>query len=228
MQRSSPFDVNADRYDLWFESSEGKAIYEIEKACLRTLLQPCKGLRLEVGVGSGRFAGALEISDGLDPSLAMLTIARRRVIRTVCGVGEYLPYRDATFEGVLMVTTLCFVGDGERALSECRRVLHNEGTFVVGIVPVESPWGQSYVAKGRQGHPFYSKAGFTTCREVIRICDTAGFAFEAAANCLRTPPDKEPIPTVETGVNETAGFVAMAFRREMPGRRRPTPIQAPR
>lgn len=215
MQRSSPFDVDADRYDLWFESREGQAIFEIEKTCLQTLLRPCKALWLEVGVGSGRFACAFGISEGLDPSSAMLTIAARRSIRTVCGIGEDLPYRDATFGGVLMVTTLCFVSDAKRSLSECHRVLRHDGTLVVGIVPAESAWGRSYRAKGQEGHPFYSKAKFYTCGQVAHICAEVGFAFDKAISCLQTSPGEEPMPNLEEGINESAGFVAMRFQRDI-------------
>jgi len=212
-EKPSPFDLEADRYDLWFESRGGKAIFEIEKSCLRTLLQPCKGRWLEVGVGSGRFAAAFGISEGLDPSWAMLAIASRRSIRTVCGVGEDLPYGDATFEGVLMVTTLCFVSDAERSLSECHRVLRNGGTLVVGIVPARSAWGRLYGAKGREGHPFYSKARFYTCGQVARICANAGFVLDKAISCLQTSPGEEPIPGLEEGIDESAGFVAMRYQR---------------
>ena len=86
-------------YDLWFESHEGKPIFETEKHCLQGLFQTGKGQWLEVGVGSGRFASSLGISAGVDPSSGMLTIASRRDIRTVRGMGEDLPYRDATFDG---------------------------------------------------------------------------------------------------------------------------------
>jgi ubiquinone/menaquinone biosynthesis C-methylase UbiE len=213
MRKSSPFDVDAERYDSWFESCEGKEIFEIEKTCLRKLLQACEGRWLEVGVGSGRFAAAFGISQGLDPSSAMPAIATRRGILAVCGVGEDLPYRDSTFDGVLMVTTLCFVGDAERTLSECHRVLRHRGVLVVGMVPVESAWGQLYVAKGREGDPFYSKAKFTACHQVVHICADAGLVLEKAISCLQTPPGEEPMPSLEEGINESAGFVAMRFNK---------------
>lgn len=212
-ERPSPFDVEADRYDLWFESREGKTIFKVEKDCLRTLVSGGKGLWLEVGVGSGRFAAAFSISQGLEPSSRMLAIAARRGIHAVRGRGEDLPYRDATFDGVLMVTTLCFLTDIRRTLSECRRVLRPRGTLVVGIVPAESTWGQLYAAKGREGHALYSKARFYTCRQVVHNCADAGFVLETAASCLLTSPDDEPTACLEEGINESAGFVAMRFHK---------------
>ncbi|MEW6111415.1 MAG: class I SAM-dependent methyltransferase [Thermodesulfobacteriota bacterium] len=213
MQRSCRFDADADRYDSWFESREGQAIFEIEKNCLRALIPTVAGLWLEVGVGSGRFAMSLGIGEGVDPSQEMLSIAARRDIQAVRGIGEDLPYRDAIFDGILMVTTLCFLTDAKRTLSECHRVLCPRGTLVVGIVPAESPWGRLCRAKGREGHRFYSKASFYTCEQVVRICGEAGFAFDRAVSCLSTHPHEEPRLDLKEGVNENTGFVALRFRK---------------
>jgi ubiquinone/menaquinone biosynthesis C-methylase UbiE len=212
IEKPSPFDADADRYDLWFESREGKTIFDIEKTCLKSLIQVCKGLWLEVGVGTGRFASALGISEGVDPSSRRLEIASQRSIHTVLGVGEQLPYHDETFDGVLIVTTLCFLMDPKRTLSECRRVLRRTSILVLGIVPVESSWGRLYMRKGLEGHPLYSNAKFYTCKQVIRICIETGFIFENAISCLHTSPGDEPIPGLEEGINESAGFVAMRFQ----------------
>lgn len=215
MQREKPslFDVEADRYDLWFESREGKTIFEIETNCLRSLVPIDKGLWLEVGVGSGRFAKSLGITEGVDPSQGMLSIAARRDIHAVRGIGEDLPYQDATFDGVLMVTTLCFLTDPTRTLSECLRVLRHRGVLVVGIVPAESSWGRLYMRKGRECHPLYSKAKFYMCEQVVRMCAEAGFGLEKAISCLQTCPGEESIPDLEEGINESAGFVAMRFNK---------------
>ncbi len=213
-ERLSLFDEGAEQYDLWFESPEGKPIFETEKHCLRGLLQTGKGLWLEVGVGSGRFASSLGMSEGVDPSSGMLTIAVGRNIHAVRGMGEDLPYQDGTFGGVLMVTTLCFLIDPKRTLSECHRVLRPRATLLLGIVPAESKWGQLYTAKSQAGHPLYSHAKFYTCKQVICICAERGFGFEKALCCLKSAPDEEPMPNLEEGIDERAGFVAMRFRRD--------------
>ena len=73
---------------------------------------------LEVGLGTGRFAEALGVAEGVDPSAAMLEIAVRRGIHTRCGYGEDLPYPEATFNGILIVATLCFLCDPVKTLKE--------------------------------------------------------------------------------------------------------------
>jgi ubiquinone/menaquinone biosynthesis C-methylase UbiE len=207
------FDTAAEQYDLWFESPDGKAIFEIEKNSLLLLLLSERDRWLEVGVGSGRFSASFGISEGIDPSSGMLAIAAQRRIHLVRGIAEDLPYRDAIFHGILMVTTLCFLRDPKRALAEFYRILGFRGTLVVGMIPAEGAWGQLYITKGRKGHSLYSEAHFYTCREVVRLCADVGFAFEKAVSCLLTAPGNEPSPLLEEGMKENAGFVAMRFHK---------------
>jgi hypothetical protein len=62
----SPFDNLASAYDAWFEQ-EGKLIFTIEVEAFRKVLPLLSKPWLEVGVGSGRFAQALNIKMGIDP-----------------------------------------------------------------------------------------------------------------------------------------------------------------
>ncbi|MCD6118500.1 ATP-binding protein, partial [bacterium] len=76
----SPFNSLPDRYDAWFDSPTGKALFTAEVACIRLLKPDTAGLWLEVGVGSGRFAEKLGVHEGVDPSIAMLKRAVARGI----------------------------------------------------------------------------------------------------------------------------------------------------
>ena len=213
MRMLSPFDAEAGKYDQWFESGRGQKIFEIEKDCLKRLFETGSDLWLEVGVGSGRFATTFGITSGVDPSCRMLGLARDRGIRVFCGVGEDLPCRDNTFDGILMVTTICFLADPVRTISECHRSLRPNGKLVVGIVPAESLWGRLYTDKGREGHPLYSRARFYTCRQIIEMGEATGFVFEQAASCLLNKPEDDPLAEHAEGANEAAGFAAMRFRK---------------
>jgi ubiquinone/menaquinone biosynthesis C-methylase UbiE len=166
---AQPFDRLAARYDAWFDSAEGRPIFDTEVACLADLMSPRSGRWLEVGVGTGRFAQALGVEEGVDPSGPMLAFANRRGISTREGQGEDLPYPDSCFDGVLLVVTLCFLTDPERALRECTRVLQEGGHLFVGFVPSESQWGQFYAHKGGSGHPLYSVARFFRPDQVVEM-----------------------------------------------------------
>ena len=211
--QSNPFDKLTERYDAWYDSDEGSKIFAIEVACVRQLLDEPRGRWLEVGVGTGRFAEALGIMDGLEPSLPMLGLAAARGIRRVAGRGESLPYLDCCFDGVLLLATICFLDDTARALSECARVLRRDGALIVGMVPADSPWGEFYRRKGQQGHPFYAIANFYSCGEVIQMAASAGFVFDDAMSCLLGPPGElaEQIGGPRSGLDPEAGFAALRF-----------------
>jgi ubiquinone/menaquinone biosynthesis C-methylase UbiE len=211
--QSNPFDRLADRYDAWYDSDEGSEIFAAEVACVAQLLGEPRGRWLDVGVGTGRFAKALGIVDGLEPSLPMLSLAAARGIRGVVGRGESLPYPDSRFDGVLLIVTICFLDDPVRALSECARVLTKDGSLVLGMVPADSPWGRFYQRKGREGHPFYAIANFYSCEEVIQMAGRAGLVLDEAMSCLFGAPREtgNRIGGPRSGLVPNAGFVGLRF-----------------
>ena len=205
------FDRLAGRYDRWFEEAPGRDIFRVEVECLRALV--AGGRWLEVGVGTGRFARALGVREGVDPSMEMLRYARRRGLRVSRARAEALPYPAGSFDGVLLVVTICFLDEPARAVAECRRVLREGGRMVVGLVPRESAWGGEYRRKARAGHAFYSAARFYTAAEVVEMAAGAGFGLEGARGCLFGPPGGEVGREVRAGLAEEAGFLALSFLR---------------
>lgn len=210
---TNPFDKLARRYDRWFDSRRGQAIFDAEVACLRELIPDRAGRWSEVGVGTGRFAEPLGIAEGVDPSLPMLEMAERRGIRTKHGYGEELPYANGSFDGVLMVVTVCFLSDPGTAFEECSRVLKGNGYLVVGLVPADSPWGEFYAHRGRKGHPFYAAARFYTCRQVLELGEAAGFVPDHAMSCLLSPPNARVDCARQDGIVPGAGFVGLRFQK---------------
>ena len=168
------------------------------------------GPRLEVGVGSGRFAAALGLEVGLDSAAVPLRLAATRGVAVVRGAGEQLPFSDGTFAGVVLVVTLCFADDPAALLGEARRVLAPSGRLVAGVVALDSAWGRRYEAQGRAGHPFYQGARFLTVAEHRRLLTDAGFMVTGANSTLTQAPSEDPVEEdVQTGVVPGAGFVAL-------------------
>ena len=206
------FEEHADRYDAWFDSPEGREIFEAEVKCLDTLLPRARFGWVEVGVGSGRFAEALRIRKGLDPSPEMLRRAERRGIATRQGTAESLPYDDSSLDGILLAVTLCFLDEPKEALRDCARILKVSGQLLVGLVPANSSWGEFYRQKGKRGHPFYSEARFYTCEHTKSLAESAGFEFAGAASTLASKPATGYTDiTVAEGAREDYGFVGMLF-----------------
>lgn len=180
------FDTRADEYDAWFDSEPGAAIFAMEMACLQPLLYRFPRPYLEVGAGSGRFAQALGIENGVDSAPALLKKARARGIKVKRAGGEKLPFKSSSFESVLIALTLCFADDPLQMLREVSRVLVNDGGLVLGLILEDSPWGKFYAGKAKEGHPIYSKARFFPGMK-LSACSYVGLSF------LTCPLDKYAI-----------------------------------
>ena len=218
-QRPGPnaFEEFAARYDAWYDAAPGRLLFALELACLRPLVPHGPGARLEVGVGSGRFAAALGLEVGVDPAAAPLRLAAERGVAVVQGAGEHLPFGDRTFAAVVVVVTLCFADDPTALLGEARRVLAPSGRLVTGVVPLDSAWGRRYAAQGRAGHPFYRGARFLTLAEHRRMLTGAGFRVTGARSTLTQAPSDDPVEEdARGGVVAGAGFVAFQARPQPP------------
>ncbi len=207
------FDQLASRYDAWFDGEEGRLIFQIELAAIQAATQTAPRPWLEVGVGSGRFAAALGIDVGVDPSENLLKMARERGVRVVRGYGEHLPFAASAVGTVFLIVTICFVDDPLPVLRECQRVLRPGGKLIVGLVPRESPWGKKYTAAGRHGHPFYVHARFYTVSQVESMLSKTGFTLEGCRSTLFQPPDCVAQPELpQPECSATAGFVVVRAR----------------
>jgi len=184
MAKTSSFEQYHRRYERWFTAHPDA--YQSELLALRALL-PWRGLGLEIGVGSGRFAAPLGVPIGLDPSRAMLRYASRRGIHTVQGVAESLPFAEATFDYILVATTICFVDDPASMLREAWRVLRPQGSVCIGFIDRESSLGQTYLAQQPRS-PFYRVATFYSAAEVFVFLRNAGFAESVCIQTLFDPP----------------------------------------
>lgn len=209
----SIFDPIADDYDTWYDTIEGSTLFQMETQCLRTACQDYSGRWLEIGVGTGRFATALEIDYGMDLSLPMIQKAVQRGIQAQVGSAEHLPYRDSSFDGVLMVLTLCFIQNPQVAIQNCFRILKDKGSLVIGTIPADSPWGKAYMEQGAKGHPVYSHARFRNVSETLELVENSNFKLKKSYSTLFGEPDNHRSSTmrIESGIVGGAGFVGMLF-----------------
>ncbi len=214
MRSAEIFDTLAQRYDRWYDGPLGQSVFPYEREALAQAAEGAPRPWLEVGVGSGRFAEALEIPYGVDPAWNLLKLAKARGIQVVQGVAEALPFRDGAFGTVFLIVTLCFLDDLQAALHEIARVLRPDGAVITGLVPADSPWGQFYLQKRVQGHPFYRAAIFYTVAELDALALKTGFVRTREVSTLFSPPGQ---PVLRDRIEETldpyAGFVALRWER---------------
>ena len=204
-----PFEKYAQRYEDWFERN--RFAYESELEAVRSML-PEKGKCVEIGVGSGRFAGPLGIKFGVEPSQKMRAIARKRGIEVVDGVAENLSYNNGTFNYALMVTTLCFLDDVDAAFGEVYRILKPGGFFINGFVDRKSKLGQFY-ERHKQENVFYKIAHFYSIGDIISYLTAAGFRdFDFRQTIFQDLDKIKSIEPVKPGYGK-GSFVVVKARK---------------
>ena len=164
------FENSAREYDNWFVRNE--PAYRSELAAVKAFL-PLSGRGLEIGVGTGRFAAPLGIEVGVEPARAMAAIAKKRGIKVLEAYAEGLPFSDASFDFVLMVTVLCFLAAPFRALREATRVLKPRGRLIIGMIDPDSPLGRAYEANKKKSK-FYRQARFHAVSQVLKWLEDLG------------------------------------------------------
>lgn len=191
------------KYDAWYDKHPKAFLSELE--AVKKLL-PKKGNGLEIGVGTGRFASALNIPTGIDPAEAMVEIARQRGIDACVGTGECLPYKEEIFDYVLIVIALCFVQDPPEVLKQAHRVLKEKGRIIIGIVDKDSFLGKFYQEKISV---FYKNARFFSVSELTELLDRVGFHNMSYFQTISKSPDAiTALEEPQKGFGQ-AGFVVV-------------------
>ncbi|MEW6570692.1 MAG: class I SAM-dependent methyltransferase [Nitrospirota bacterium] len=208
------FDVLTEKYDSWYDSDDGRPLYESELLCLRPLIENAPKPILEIGVGTGRFAMHFPDVTGIDPSMNALRMAEKRGVKTVHGYGENLPFEDETFGCILFIVTLCFVQKPFAVLKEAKRVLKKHGSIIIGLVPRDSLWGIFYEEKKRQGHPFYKEAMFYSLPDLEKLLKKTGMRITRIRSTLLQKPD-EPgrIENPVEAYEKNAGFLCIEVKK---------------
>jgi ubiquinone/menaquinone biosynthesis C-methylase UbiE len=196
------------RYDEWYEKN--KYAYLSELDAIRKVL-PKKGKGLEIGVGTGRFASALGIKYGVEPSTNMARLARKRGVEVYLGYGGALPFIDESFDYVLMAITICFIKDPRQALDEARRVLKKDGKIIIGIVDKHSFLGKFYLKKK---NIFYEKATFFGVKGLTALLEKSGFKrFSYYQTLFALPNNIKTVEKPRKGFGE-GGFVVISAKKE--------------
>ena len=171
MPKTEPFDQYTNEYEDWFVIN--KYAFQSELNAIKKAL-PDKEDVVEIGIGSGIFAEPLGIIEGVEPSKAMRERAVKKGIKVIDAVAEKLPYDDASKNGAVMITTICFVDDVHKSFLEVNRILKEGGFFIIGFVDENSPIGKEYL-KHKNKNLFYKDATFFGTEEIYSILNETGF-----------------------------------------------------
>jgi ubiquinone/menaquinone biosynthesis C-methylase UbiE len=131
------------------------------------------GTMLEVGCGSGMGLPYLQAHSrmvvGGDYTMDLLREARRHLpdALLVRMDAQHMPFRDHTFDAVLMLEMIYYVADQEAAFAECRRILKPGGKVMVCLPNRDrpdfnpSPFSTRYPNLGEIGS-LLTRTGFDT------------------------------------------------------------------
>jgi len=207
MPKIEPFEQYTEQYEKWFVENE--YAYHSEIRAIKEILPEFED-GIEIGVGSGNFAKPLNIKFGVEPSYEMRKIAESKGIKVVDSVAENLPFKNDSYDLVLMVTTLCFLDDVRKAFSEIYRILKPNGSFINGFVDKNSKVGRIY-RKNKQKSVFYRIAIFFTTEEVIKLLKETGFKrFEFRQTIFNTLNKINSVEEIKKGYGEGSFIVVSA------------------
>lgn len=190
MNQDNPYEMLADEYESWFTENQHLFMSEV-KAIRRLLPEFEEGI--EIGVGTGLFANALGIKEGVEPSSAMRVKAAARGITVYDAEIENLPFDDSTYDLALMVTVDCFLQDLNLAFNEIHRILKTKGSLVIAFLDIASPLGKVYDSK-KDSNPFYASANFHTADQIISILQQSQFSVvEKCQTVFDLENKKQPV-----------------------------------
>ncbi|ADY73227.1 Methyltransferase type 11 [Desulfurobacterium thermolithotrophum DSM 11699] len=178
MESRNPFFGKvAEKYDMFFETSYGKAVFELEKQLLLKVLSRENSL-LEVGCGTGFWSKVLIEEDfkeptGIDISKDMLAIAKKKGLKKlVLGNAEFLPFKSDSFDTAFFVTSLEFIKNKKRAFVEAVRV--SRKSVVVAFLNRYSFLCLYRALRSFFKESIYTPGNFLTVDEVKNLSKYAG------------------------------------------------------
>ena len=184
-ERKTFWDKNAGRYDRFMRKD--RAAYEEMYKLIRPVVKAKTVLELATGTGliAKHIVNAAAHIEATDASPEMIAEAKRdnRSAKLHFSVQDmfHLPYADGSFEVIIVANALHIVPEPEKALSEIRRVLKDDGVLVA---PTFTHAGNSFTGKVRAffmklaGFPLHSR---WTSEEYLRFLRQNGWAERKSA-----------------------------------------------
>lgn len=204
----SGFDQYAAEYDAWFLDNTN--VLESEARLVARTLRDA-GRVLSVGCGSGLFESIMKrefgitVTDGVEPSSAMASIARKRGMTVIEATAEEFDYPEGAYDTILFNGCPSYITDLRTVIAKVHRALRPGGRIILIDVPKESSYGILYnlaKALGTWDHPLLEGtfprnpypielvkvASWRTTAEKVAMLREAGFRDLEYAQTLTTHP----------------------------------------
>jgi ubiquinone/menaquinone biosynthesis C-methylase UbiE len=217
-------------YADWRASSLGEITEALEHALLFRQAGAVAGRDvLDAGCGDGTLARAFAAAGaarvvGVDADARMIARARAATAPggpgfAVADIGR-LPFADASFDVVSVITVLAFVPDAAGAVRELARVLRPGGVLLIGDLGKWSFWAARRRVRGWLGALLWRGARFRTAGELRALARGAGLEVAATEGAIFYPPSQALArrmarwdPALGRCTTFGAAFIAIAARK---------------
>lgn len=226
------FDQYASAYDAWFLDNRNVLYSEVN--LVASTLQDA-GRVLSVGCGSGLFEKILRdeygitVTDGIEPSEGMASIARKRGMNVTVTTAEAADFGNGDYDTLLFNGTPSYIDDLKGVVHKAYEALPAGGRIILIDVPKESSYGLLYnlaKAVGTWDHPllagcyppnpypieFVDVANWRTTAEKVALLREAGFTDLEFAQTLTSHPltsnDEEEQPSPGYGKGDYVAVTA--------------------
>jgi len=207
-----PFNEHVAEYEEWF--SKYPFVFQSEVEAIRNFLPAGENTKgIEVALGTGRFAKALGIKEGIEPSPKMRALALKRGIEVLSAEAEHLPYEDNQLDYVLMAFCISYFEDLPTSIKEARRVLKGGGVLIIGFIDKASIIGQYYEEK-KPNSVFYKEAKFYGPKQIASALKNLEFKdLEFSQTLFHALDDTHEFELAKPGYGEGSFIVTRAIKQ---------------
>lgn len=172
------FDAVASDYDKWYQTEQGYAVDQAERALINKMFKPNGIHVLEVGCGTGQYTVELAklgySVTAVDISSVMIRYAKEKLQSmglkarwALADINEYVEKTDL-YHGILSVTAFEFIPNPEIILRKLFNHLESGGCLVVGVIAGQSLWCDLYTTIAAQNpDSVFTHARFYTEQDIV-------------------------------------------------------------
>ncbi len=165
------FDKMAETYEGWFQKNN--LIFKSELDAIKDIASDLSGDKIEIGVGTGNFAIALGIADGVEPSLEMGKIATSKGINVITNSAEEFTI-DKQYDVAFMITVDCFLTDICKAFLNIKKAIKSDGHLIMAFLNIDSTFGKKWYSE-KKNHPAYIDAKFNMYTKISNQLKECGY-----------------------------------------------------